>query len=265
MNSYQKSLEIQEARLEDDDRYIIDLLQDMARAYKEMGEHTQALEMLRKAVGIREARPDSGDRRAIADLLKESAEVYKEMGDHPKAMEMLHKVFEIFEKLFGPEDDMTRWICGMIADYYREQGDNSKAIEWYRKVIEISQKICDGRHTWGTVISDCEELAQYYRELGDYDEALEWFYRVLVICDKHSDDVDYDVLESIADVHSAKGDNQIAVEWLEKAVECLEAYLRKYAPKENEHARWFEYHEERKEELEKLRAKLCDMKKGAKQ
>jgi gamma-glutamyl:cysteine ligase YbdK (ATP-grasp superfamily) len=54
----------------------------------------------------------------------------------------------------------------------------------------------------------------------------------------------------IADIHSVQGNRQKAVEWLEKTVEVLKQEARS---------------EQDKEKLKKLRTKLRDMKKAAKQ
>jgi tetratricopeptide (TPR) repeat protein len=262
---FQKSLGIHEAQSDKDDWHIVDLLRYMARAYKGMGDHIKALETLGKAIEIHESGPNRDDGHIIANLFEDSASVYKEMGDHPKTLGAFQKAFEIRERVCGVKHDMTCWTSENIAEYCREQGDHPRAIEWFRKVIEITEKQCAGRYSQINLILRCEELARFFQELGKYDDALELFQRVMDICQKRSDDVDYDVLESIADIHSARGDSQLAIEWLEKAVECLQKYLRKYAPKKDEIQMFIELHNERKEHLKQLRAKLRRMKKTAQQ
>lgn len=143
------------AVLKDNSSNFIKLQINLANIYRFEKKYTEAEELYKKAILIKEkklgAHPD------LAHLKKGLAQLYMEMGKTGEVEKLLQSAYDINKKKLGEKNPATVATQQELANFYRFTNNNTKAMELITKVVAAKKEIYGESHP--NYIQALEDLA----------------------------------------------------------------------------------------------------------
>ena len=195
----------------------LELLNNLASAYDNLGDYQKAMEISKKTYALRckvlgEEHPDT------LTTLSSMAWAYHALGNYQKALELNEKAYILRCRILGEEHPDTLTTLSNIALAYYVLGDYRKALELNKKAYGMQCKILGEEHL--STLATLNNLASVYGTLGDYQMQLglnEMTYSLL--CKVLGEEHPYTLtsLNNLALANAYFGDNQTALELNKKA------------------------------------------------
>lgn len=114
----------------------------LALLYSQTGDYSQAEELFKKAISIRELHPEN-DQIELAQSHNALASVYLELDDIDNAIKHLNIVLSILMKNTDSSDYWIGATLLTLAFAYKKEGNQTKAIEYCKKGMCLTEKYID--------------------------------------------------------------------------------------------------------------------------
>jgi TolB-like protein/class 3 adenylate cyclase/Tfp pilus assembly protein PilF len=202
-----------------------ELLDRAGRYFHGRAAHSQAAELFRDALAIRERAlgPEHPD---TAMSLNDLADLLRDQGDFTGARPLHERALAIREKALGPDHPDTATSLNNLAILLKAQGDFAQARPLYERALAIREKALGPEHA--ATATSLNNLANLLRDQGDLAAARPLHERALAIREKalgpeHSDTATS--LNNLAVVLKAQGDFAGARPLFERALRVYEKTL----------------------------------------
>ncbi|MBD2209152.1 tetratricopeptide repeat protein [Nostoc linckia FACHB-104] len=181
----------------------------IGKVYSKIGQYPQAITAYQQALAIRR---EIGAKAGEVDVLYKIAEVYDKIGQYPQALEYYQQALNI-AKTVGSRTAESDTLNG-IGSAYRSVGQYAKALDYHQQALTIARKTNDQ-------IEEAESLNKIgvvYRHLGEYNKALELYQQALAITKKIGDRLlEGDTLGNIGVVYDYAGQYAQALNYYQQA------------------------------------------------
>ena len=164
----QRSLAIREKIFAPDDFEIGNALFNIASAYENMGNYTEAEQQFRATLSIWE-KVYQENHPMIASAYSELSLISSKMGDFAKALEYGSKALKIRKTLFGDVHPDLGLAYNNLGSIYSRMGNSDKALECYQQAMEIWEKTIGSAHYH--VASVYNNMGNVYIDKGDLAQA----------------------------------------------------------------------------------------------
>jgi tetratricopeptide (TPR) repeat protein len=124
---------------------LADLLSRTGRYFDGRGSYTEAEQVLRKALAIREAAL-AGNHPKTADTLSYLASVLQEQGDLRQAISLLRRAIAIYETVYGQEHAETATALSNLGTVYQDLGEFEAARPLYERAMKIRETVIGADH-----------------------------------------------------------------------------------------------------------------------
>jgi tetratricopeptide (TPR) repeat protein len=148
---------------------------NLAQVYRLQKKYTQAEEVFKKAIAIKEKR--LGVHPDISHLKSGLAQLYIEMENYNEVEKLLQSAHDINKRKLGDKHPLTVKILQEQANYYRIVGQNAEALTMIKKVLEQKKEIYGESHP--SYLQALEQKAIIQWNLKDIAEAKSSFQTVL--------------------------------------------------------------------------------------
>ncbi len=165
---YQKSLEITEKSLGDQNINVAFSLASLGNLYLLQKKYKKAEPLYRRALTIVE-KERGKDHPSIADILNSQGELYRLEGNYEKAESLYLRSMEISNKSLGGESPATANALHNLGVMYSDMGDNKKAEHYYERALEILKLTFGQEHP--KVAFGLNNLALLYKDTRQYEKA----------------------------------------------------------------------------------------------
>ena len=154
------------------------LLFRTGRYLKERGAYVEALQLVERALAIREqtlgaTHPDVGE------ILNELAILCYLQGKYEQALPLYERALAINEQTQGSTHSEVAANLNNLAALHYKQGKYEQALPLYERALAINEQTQGSTHP--LVAANLNNLAELYRKLNRYEQALLLYQRVLVI------------------------------------------------------------------------------------
>ena len=158
-----------------------ELLDRAGRYFHGRAAHSQAAELLREALAIREKAlgPEHPD---TATSLNNLADLLRDQGDFAGARPLHERALAIRETALGPEHSATATSLNNLANLLRDQGDLAGARALHERALAIREKALGSEHS--DTATSLNNLAVLLKAQGDFARARPLFERALRIYEK---------------------------------------------------------------------------------
>ena len=199
-------------------------LNNFAGLYAKISNFDKALELLYKALNIRE--------KILGVEHINTANTYHSIGyvysqyDYTKALEYYEKALIIREKVLGKEHSDVAASYNNIGYVYYFQGNYSKMLEYLQKALIIHEKVLGKEHP--NVAMSYHNIGYVYYFQGNYSKALEYYQKALIMREKVLGNEHQDIAASynnIGLVYHTQGNYSKALEYYQKALSIWEKVL----------------------------------------
>jgi tetratricopeptide (TPR) repeat protein len=197
-----KALEIRE-EIGDEKRISISL-SNIAHTYKNQQRYEKSLEYYRKALEINER---LGNKSNMSIILESMAKVYNKLKQFEKSVECSRKSLGIKREVGNKVG-----ICvslNNIGNYYLVSKKYKKALEHHLEALKLAEEVGNKTYIYLFLIS----VGTTYTELKDYGNALKYFERNLKMHRENGDKPGTNLLISLSNLYSTKGDLKKALEY----------------------------------------------------
>jgi tetratricopeptide (TPR) repeat protein/CHAT domain-containing protein len=153
-------------------------LANLARVYEPLARHSDAEELHKRALAIREqalgaSHPD------VANSLIGLANVYKDQGKYGEAQGLDKRALAIREKALGADHPEVAQALNNLAIVHQLQGNYGEAEALHKRALAIREKVFGAAHP--EVAQTLYNLANVYKDQGKYVEAVGLYKRSLNI------------------------------------------------------------------------------------
>ena len=177
---YEKHLPALDHRLKDTDR-LATVYNNLGYAYKNLGNHSTALEYMEKALEIRKKilRPDDPQ---LATYHNNVGAIYRSLGNHKKALEHQRKALEIFEKCLPPVHPHLAICYDNISITYHSLADFPNTLKYQAKALEIFEKVLLPKHP--SLATCYNNISATYLFMENFPKAVEYLEKALAIMEQ---------------------------------------------------------------------------------
>lgn len=211
----------QAAQKTGDPELMAETLRLKARALNEVGENTEALDVLRKARTLRPAAEQKSEVWGWVWHIEGNVLLY--VGDYKRAVSAYTKAREIYKRLGLKRQEGT--ILNNMGFVSLNLGRFEEAIQYLKASSKIDVEL-GNRSSLGVKLSN---LGQVYCALGLLDKALRHLLKAEELCvSVHDASYQADAVISIGQVHLARGDAQTAASELKRALRLSEQADSRY-------------------------------------
>ena len=145
-------------------------LRNLGRAYRELGQIKQAMELYNHALAIAQ---EVGDRQGECICLSRLGLVQRDLGHY--ALQSFEEALAIAREI---GDRFNEGNClGHLGDTYREMEENIRAIEYHEQALVIAREIGNRRGENAALTS----LGLAYAALGQSSKAISFYSQALII------------------------------------------------------------------------------------
>jgi len=159
---------------------------NMAVAYKDVGQTDKSLELLEKSLTII-CETDGDDSDYAATIYNNMADAYEELGNYTEALALFDKALNIGMVRHGEQSHVVAKRYNNMAATYVRQGMYNRALELYNKTLKIREELYSKNHI--IMANTYNNIATVYGEQGEYQSALDMYliaYRIVhVLGDEH--------------------------------------------------------------------------------
>ena len=195
---------------------------DMGYMDYQCGNFQESINEFTKAAEIRKLH--SGENSLVfAESLIDLAEVFTATENYTTAFEKLKRAEEIYTSLLQSDNITFAYLYQSFADYYRRTTNVNQSLIYGFKAIEIFDKNY-GENNSASIAVYLAEIEKCYAMMGDDSRSLS----ILLKCKKYYETYPHqnltNVLSSISDVYSNKGDYANAIFYCQEAIKTSNKY-----------------------------------------
>ena len=252
IESFQKSLAIEEEILGRRHNNIVERNNYLGMAYGAMGNHSKALEYKQKALKIRQQiltqeyslvalvkgldllsrrqnlrqKSDTKMGDSVASSYSYLQNIYRDMGMYPEALESYQKASVIQKKILGEAYSPLAGNYNNLGLLYRDMGKYLQALESHQKALNIDEKFF-GKESIQTAKSN-NYLGTLYRLMKNYPKSLEYYQKALASRINFLGDQNTETAKSysdLADLYYAMKNYLKSLEYYKKALVINENLL----------------------------------------
>ena len=162
----------------------------------------------------------------IATILDSNTYLYYSLGEYDNSLKIQNKSYEIREKLFGKESEITARSYDLLGVIYDKKGKYDKAKALYQRALKIREKILGENHP--DTASTYNNLAELYKSKEEYSKAEPLYKKALKIYEELLGDSHPDTALSynnLAGLYDLKGEYDKAEPLYKKALKIREKIL----------------------------------------
>lgn len=186
------------------------------------GNFQESIQEFTKAAEIRQF--SSGEKSFVfAEALIDLAGAYTATENYVNAFENLTKAEEIYNSLLQSNDINFAYLYQSFADYYRRTANLNQSLAYGYKAIEIFDKNY-GQDNSASIAVYLAEIEKCYALQGDDSRALAILLKCKKFYETHPHQNLINVLRSISDVYSNKGDYANAISYCQEAIKTSKKY-----------------------------------------
>lgn len=186
------------------------------------GSFQEAINEFTKAAKIRKL--DAGENSlAFAESLIDLAGVYTATENYTNAIENLKRAEEIYTSLLQSDDVNFAYLYQNFADYYRRTANVNLSLTYGYKAIEIFDKNY-GENNSASIAVYLAGIEKCYALMGDDSRVLAILLKCKKFYETHPHQNLTNVLSSISDVYSNKGDYANAIFYCQEAIKTSNKY-----------------------------------------
>jgi tetratricopeptide (TPR) repeat protein len=200
------------------------VLNNLATAYGDLGDHQKQKNLLQRALVIEEHYYDP-EHVEVAGTLNNLATAYSALGDPQEKKHLLQRALGILERYYGPEHVKVASVLGNLATAYGDLGDHQEQKSLLQRVLVIQEHYYDPEHV--EVARTLSNLANAYGALGNHQEQKRLLQRALEIEERDYGPEHVKVastLNNLANAYGALGNYQEQKRLLQRALEIKERY-----------------------------------------
>jgi tetratricopeptide (TPR) repeat protein len=208
--------------IEEDDKDLATLSNNLASIYKDLGQPEKALEFQLKALKIKEEVLDK-NHPDLATSYNNLSLIYSDLGQPEKALEFQLKALKILEEVLDKNHPSLATSYNNLSGIYSDLGQPEKALEFQLKALKILEEVLDKNHP--SLATSYNNLALIYKALGQPEKALEFQLKALKIKEEVLDKNHPSLATSynnLAMIYKDLKDYKSAVQYGEKAVAILQ-------------------------------------------
>lgn len=165
----------------------------------------------------------------FAESLTDLAEAYTATKNYTNAFENLQRAEKIYNSLLQPNNIKFAYLYQSFSDYYRRTTNINQSLDYGYKAIAIFDKNY-GDNNPASIAVYLRNIEKCYALLGDDSRAL----AILLKCKDYYENYPHqnlaNVLSSISDVYSNKGDYENAIFYCQKSMETSKKYWGEKTP-----------------------------------
>lgn len=192
------------------------------------GNFQEAIQEFTKAVEIRYSVLGENSLE-FAESLIDLAEAYTSTENYTDALEKLKTAEDIYISLLQPNDINFAYLYQSFADYYRRTANINQSLNYGYNAIEIFDKNY-GENNSASIAVYLAEIEKCYALQGDDSRSLAILLKCKSFYEKHPHQNLINVLSSISDIYSNKGDYSNAIIYCQKAMETSKKYWGEETP-----------------------------------
>ena len=157
------------------------LLNELAQTYSRIGEHARALELMQRAVELRERTHGVDDIQAIG-ARNEIGVLHFQAQRYPEALALWRELVPRYLRTYGPDHPETLAVRGNIAGALTMTGAAAEAAAVFAELLEIRRRVHGPEHP-ETLIAIGNLAAALYRS-DDFAAAEVAFREYVTLCDR---------------------------------------------------------------------------------
>ncbi|MEG4280433.1 CHAT domain-containing protein, partial [Microcoleus sp. MON1_C1] len=185
-------------------------LNNIGKAYSQLGEKQKALEYYSQSLPLRRA---VGDRGGEATTLNTIGSVYSDLGEKQKALEYYTQSLPLFRAVGNRSGEAT--TLNNIGLVYSKLGEKQKALEYYTQSLPLFRAV-GNRSGEATTLNN---IGLVYSKLGEKQKALEYYSQSLPLSRATGDRPgEAATLTNIGSVYSELGEKQKALEYYSQSI-----------------------------------------------
>jgi CHAT domain-containing protein/Tfp pilus assembly protein PilF len=147
----------------------------IGNCYKRLGDHTQALDYLGRALKMKQ---ELHDRPEEGKTLSHIGLVYWETGDYPKAIDHLTRSIAIAREI--SDRQLEAAALNNLSLVYDEQGDYTRSLQQYQQALALHRAVNYPQGESDTL----GNIGGVYLLLGRYSEAMQYYEQALAISER---------------------------------------------------------------------------------
>jgi len=169
--------------------------------------------------------------------------IYQNKGDLKNALKFQYKALKLRENPLKKEHINLATSYNNLAMIYRDMGELKKALEYQQKALKINTEILGKRHP--ILAKNHNNFAMIYRDMGELKKALEYQLRALDIREEILSESHIDLATSynnLAIIYCNLKEYKKAEEYLQKCIKILEHldYIHPYFRETQEYLKFIE-------------------------
>ncbi len=168
-------------RLNEDDKELATLANNISLLYQDIGQLDRALEYQLKAMAIYD-KILSQDHPSLAKSYNNVAAIYQDMGQLDRALVYSLKTVAIFEKILSADHPSLATSYNNVSMIYLDMGQLYRALEYQLKAMAIIEKILPADHP--SLAISYNNISGIQRYMGELDQALEYLFKTVEIFEK---------------------------------------------------------------------------------
>jgi CHAT domain-containing protein/tetratricopeptide (TPR) repeat protein len=180
--SFAREVTIREKAPDGGGNDLVTALLYLATARRSLNQLTEAVDVMRRAVAVREKVP--GD-PPLLSLLNNLSIVEIQLGDLPAASATLARAVKIFESQKGELDRAGQngyaLILSRLADLYSAQDTPAKSVAPAQESLALRERLSADPSTDAAVATGAANLAGFYQALADFERAEPLYQRAFEI------------------------------------------------------------------------------------
>ncbi|MBO4640158.1 MAG: CHAT domain-containing protein [Treponema sp.] len=159
----------------------------------------------------------------FAESLIDLAEVFTATENYTTAFEKLKRAEEIYTSLLQSDNINFAYLYQSFADYYRRTANINQSLTYGFKAIEIFDKNY-GENNSASIAVYLAEIEKCYALMGDDSRSLSILLKCKKYYETHPHQNLTNVLSSISDIYSNKGDYSNAIFYCQEAIKTSKKY-----------------------------------------
>ncbi|WP_148088527.1 FxSxx-COOH system tetratricopeptide repeat protein [Streptomyces sp. PanSC9] len=191
---------------------------NLANAYQDIGDHTQAISLHQQTLEIR-TRILGPEHPHTLTTRNNLASTYQNAGDHTRAIPLLEQTLKVRTRILGPEHPQTLTSRNNLAHAYETAGDHTRAIPLLEQTLKDRTRILGPEHP--DTLTTRNNLAGAYQTAGDHiraisllEQTVEAFARILG--PEHPDTLT--TRNNLASAYQTAGDHTRVIPLLEQTL-----------------------------------------------
>ncbi len=192
------------------------------------GNFNESIQKFTKAAEIRQFALGENSLE-FAESLIDLAEAYTATKNYTNAFENLQKAEEIYNSLLQANNINFAYLYQSFADYFKQTTNINQSLNYGYKAIAIFDENY-GENNPASIAVYLAEIEKCYALQGDDSRALAILLKVKDYYEKNSHQNLANVLSSISEVYSNKGDYENAIFYCQKSMETSKKYWGEKTP-----------------------------------